>query len=258
MIAKENFKASFLAQPNPHSKIKKIFAIVSGKGGVGKSLITSLTAIELRRRGYRVGIMDADITGPSIPQIFNLHGPLYSGDDGIIPAETRTGIEVVSANLIVEDPTAPIIWRSPIITGLIKQFYSDVYWGELDYLLIDLPPGTGDVPLTVFQSIPLDGIIIVTTPQDLVSLIVEKARNMAEQMEIPVVGIVENMSYVICSNCGEKTYLFRRKNSYITDYEPIAQLPLNGEIAEMCDEGRLEECAVDYLDELIKELEKQS
>ena len=256
MSAKENFKANFLAKPNQYSNIKKIFAVVSGKGGVGKSLVTSLTAIELRRRGYSVGILDADITGPSIPQIFQLEGPLYSGDEGIIPAVTRTGIEVVSSNLLVEDKSAPIIWRSPIITSLIKQFYSDVYWGELDYLLVDLPPGTGDVPLTIFQSLPLNGIIVVTTPQDLVSLIVEKAINMADQMEIPMTGIVENMSYVICPNCGEQIQLFSSKKSYINDYRPIARLPLNGELAEMCDEGRLEENNVNYLEELIKQLEK--
>lgn len=256
MSAKENFKANFLATPNPHSNIKKIFAIVSGKGGVGKSLVTSLTAVELRRRGYNVGILDADITGPSIPQIFQLEGPLYSGDEGIIPAVTRTGIQVVSSNLIVEDKSAPIIWRSPILTQLIKQFYSDVYWGELDYLLVDLPPGTGDVPLTVFQSVPLNGIIVVTTPQDLVSLIVEKAINMADQMEIPMLGIVENMSYVVCPNCGEQIQLFSSKKSYINDYQPIAKLPLNGELAELCDEGRLEENNVNYLDELIRKIEE--
>ena len=229
---------------------------MSGKGGVGKSLVTSLTAIALRRKGYKVGILDADITGPSIPQIFNLEPGLYSGDDGIIPVETRTGIEVISSNLMIEDPSEPIIWRSPIITSLIKQFYSDVYWGELDYLLVDLPPGTGDIPLTIFQSLPLDGIIVVTTPQDLVSLIVEKAINMADQMEVPIVGVVENMSYVICDHCGEKTYLFNTKNSYIKNYEPIAQLPLNGELALLCDQGRLEENNVDYLDSLIEALEK--
>ena len=256
MSAKDEFKANFLAKPNQYSNIKKIYAIVSGKGGVGKSLVTSLTAIELRRKGYNVGILDADVTGPSIPQIFQLQGPLYSSDEGILPSETRTGIQVVSTNLMVDDKTAPIIWRSPIITSLIKQFYSDVYWGELDYLLVDLPPGTGDVPLTVFQSLPLDGIIVVTTPQDLVSLIVEKAINMAEQMEIPMAGIVENMSYVICPKCGEHIQLFNSNKSYIKDYSPVAKLPLNGELATLCDEGRLEENNVDYLGELIEILEK--
>ena len=256
MGAKEDFKANFLAKPNQYSNIKKIYAVVSGKGGVGKSLVTSLSAIALRRRGHKVAILDADVTGPSIPQIFQLQGPLYSGDEGIIPAVTRTGIQVVSTNLMVDDKTAPIIWRSPIITSLIKQFYSDVYWGDVDYMLIDLPPGTGDVPLTIFQSIPLDGIIVVTTPQDLVSLIVEKAINMAEQMEIPMVGIVENMSYVICPKCGEHIQLFNSNKSYIDDYSPVAKLPLNGELATLCDEGRLEENNVDYLDDLIDMLEK--
>ncbi|MBQ3376160.1 MAG: Mrp/NBP35 family ATP-binding protein [Erysipelotrichaceae bacterium] len=256
MSAKEEFKANFLAKPNQYSDVKKIYAIVSGKGGVGKSLVTSLTAIELRRRGHKVAILDADVTGPSIPQIFQLQGPLYSSDEGIIPAVTRTGIQVVSTNLMVDDKTAPIIWRSPIITSLIKQFYSDVFWGDVDYMLVDLPPGTGDVPLTIFQSLPLDGIIVVTTPQDLVSLIVEKAINMAEQMEIPMIGIVENMSYVVCPKCGEHIQLFNSKNTYIKDYNPIAKLPLNGELATLCDEGRLEENSIDYLSELIDKLEK--
>ncbi len=258
MSAKEKFKEQFQIKTNDYSKIKKIIGIVSGKGGVGKSLVTSLTAIALRRAGYSVGILDADITGASIPKVFGINDILYAGDTGILPQVSALGIKIISANLMMEDPSSPIIWRSPMITQIIKQFYSEVDWGELDYLLIDMPPGTGDVPLTVFQSIPLDGIVVVSTPQDLVSLIVEKSIKMAEQMEINVVGLVENMSYVVCDECGHHIELFGNKYSVADrlNTEVVAKLPLDPRITEACDEGKLEYLPFEYCDELVKKLEQ--
>ena len=250
MTAKEQFKAQFLLKPNEHSHIKKIIAVVSGKGGVGKSLVTSLSAITMQKAGYKCAILDADITGPSIPQIFGLDTKIYATDDGIIPQETATGIKIISANLMLDDPTQPIIWRSPMITSIIKQFYTEVAWGDVDYMFVDLPPGTGDVPLTIFQSLPLSGVIIVTTPQDLVSMIVEKSLKMAETMEIPVVGIVENMSYVICDNCGHRVSLFGDTSKIAEDneLEVIARLPLNPEITRACDNGSLESMEIEGLE----------
>ncbi|MBO7292985.1 MAG: Mrp/NBP35 family ATP-binding protein, partial [Clostridia bacterium] len=202
-------KASLLATPNPGSHIKKIIAVVSGKGGVGKSSVTTMLAVAMRRRGYSVGIMDADVTGPSIPKAFGLHtGTIVGDENGMIPAETESGIRVMSVNLLVEEEEKPVVWRGPVIAGVITQFYTDVSWGELDYLFIDMPPGTGDVPLTVFQSIPLDGIVIVTSPQELVSMIVQKALTMAEMMSVPVLGLVENFSYFICPDCGREHRVF--------------------------------------------------
>lgn len=250
MTAKEQFKANFLLKANEHTHIKKIIAVVSGKGGVGKSLVTSLSAITMQKAGYKCAILDADITGPSIPQIFGLDTKIYATDDGIIPQETSTGIKIVSANLMLDDPTQPIIWRSPMITSIIKQFYTEVAWGDVDYMFVDLPPGTGDVPLTIFQSLPLSGVIIVTTPQDLVSMIVEKSLKMAETMEIPVVGIVENMSYVICDNCGHRVSLFGDTSKIAEDneLEVIARLPLNPGIARACDSGSLESMDIEGLE----------
>ena len=258
MSAKEQFKSQFLLKANDHTHIKKIIAVVSGKGGVGKSLVTSLAAITMQKAGYKCAILDADITGPSIPQIFGLDSKMYATDEGIIPQETYLGIKVVSANLMLEDPTEPIIWRSPMITSIIKQFYTEVAWGDVDYMFVDLPPGTGDVPLTVFQSLPLSGVIVVTTPQELVSMIVEKSLRMAETMEIPVVGIVENMSYVICDNCGNRVSLFgdTSKIAEEHDLEVIARLPLNPEIAKACDNGALEEMELEELEILKARLEQ--
>ena len=240
---------SFLLKQNARSNIRKIIAVVSGKGGVGKSLVTSVVASALNKAGNMVAILDADITGPSIPQAFGLHQVLYSGDDGmIIPAKTKEGIKVVSTNLLLEDPASPVVWRGPIIASMVSQFYTDVAWGDVDYMLVDLPPGTGDVPLTVFQSLPIDGVIIVTTPQDLVSLIVEKAVRMASMMNKKVLGIVENMSYVICPDCGKKISLFgpSRSEQLAREYglEVIASLPLDPEITEKIDSGLAEEIDV--------------
>ena len=250
MSAREEFLSRFRAEPNQYSNIKKIYAVVSGKGGVGKSLVTALSAITMQKKGYNCAILDADVTGPSIANIFNVDKPLYGAEEGILPKESELGIKIMSSNLIVDNPSEAIIWRSPMITGLIKQFYSEVYWGDIDYMFIDLPPGTGDVPLTVFQSIPLDGIIVVTTPQDMVSMIVEKAIDMADKMEIPIVGIVENMSYLICPDCGKKISLFNSHDILINRYNKIAEIPLDHNLTAACDEGILEDYDNSYMEHL--------
>ena len=238
-------KQSMFEAINPMSMVGKVIGVVSGKGGVGKSMVTSLSAVELRRRGYKVGIMDADITGPSIPKAFGLTGICEAAPlGGILPMETSTGIEVMSVNVLLEDVTSPVVWRGPVIAGTVKQFWTDVVWGDLDCMLIDCPPGTGDVPLTVFQSIPLDGIVIVTSPQDLVSLIVEKAVKMAKLMNIPIVGLVENMSYVKCPDCGKEIHIFgESKIDEIAakfDIPVLAKLPIDPKLAAMCDAGTIE------------------
>ena len=250
---------SFLLKQNSRSNITKIIAVVSGKGGVGKSLVTSLLASALRKAGNRVGIMDADITGPSIPQAFGLHEVLYSGEDQlIIPALTKEGIKVVSTNLLLEDPASPVVWRGPIIASMVNQFYTDVAWGDIDYLLVDLPPGTGDVPLTVFQSIPLDGIIIVSTPQQLVRIIVEKAVNMARMMDIPVLGLIENMSYVECDSCGQKLHIFGESHAeelcHDQGIELLARIPINTALTQAIDRGEIESYPVSYLDKVVESL----
>ena len=192
------------AELNPYSSVKKVIGVVSGKGGVGKSMVTALSALAATRNGFKTGIMDADITGPSIPKMFGVHTKAYGSDYGILPEETPMAIKLMSINLLVENETDPVVWRGPVIGGVVEQFWTEVYWGDLDVLFIDMPPGTGDVPLTVFQSIPVDGIIVVTSPQDLVSMIVAKAVKMANLMNIPVLGLVENMSYITCPDCGRK------------------------------------------------------
>ena len=232
--------------------IKKTIGVLSGKGGVGKSLVTSLLAIQSVRKGHKVGILDADITGPSIPKVFGLRGPLTGGDDiGIIPIETRTGIKVVSSNLLLDDPSDPIIWRGSMISSMVKQFYTDVNYGELDELYIDMPPGTGDVALTTFQSIPLDGLIIVTSPQDLVSMIVTKAVKMAKMMNIPIIGLVENMSYIECDKCHNKFEIFGKSHleeiAKEHNLKIIAKIPLNPEVARLVDEGNLEAVKDTYI-----------
>ena len=199
---------SFLEPANAASDIKKVIGVVSGKGGVGKSLVTSLMAVAAAKNGKKVGILDADITGPSIPKMFGIDESVYGTELGIIPAVSADGVRVISTNLILDDPGQPVVWRGPVIAGVVKQFWNEVVWGDIDYLFVDMPPGTGDVPLTVFQSLPVDGIVIVTSPQDLVSMVVEKAVRMAELMNIPVLGIIENMAYVECPDCGKKIYIF--------------------------------------------------
>ncbi len=253
-------KADFLIAPNSSSHISKHIGIVSGKGGVGKSLVTALLAIQMQTKVKNCAILDADITGPSIPQMFGLTERLQGDENGIIPAETLTGIEVVSTNLLMENPEEPVVWRGPVISGLVKQFYSEVNWKDVDYMFIDLPPGTGDVPLTVFQSLPLDGIIIVTTPQDLVSMVVKKAVHMAEKMDVKIIGIIENMSYVICPHCSQKVELFGQKRSQNLAEQlgltMLAQLPIDPQLAQSCDEGQIEEAKRPDLSAAIAAIEK--
>ncbi|MDD6057683.1 MAG: Mrp/NBP35 family ATP-binding protein [Clostridiales bacterium] len=230
---------------NPFSEIKHVIGIVSGKGGVGKSFVTASLACAMRKAGYRVGIMDADITGPSIPKMFGVHGQVHGNELGAVPLETEGGIKMMSVNLLLENEEAPVIWRGPVIAGIVKQFWSETVWGELDYLFVDMPPGTGDVPLTVFQSLPVDGIVIVTSPQELVQMIVKKAYHMAEMMHIPVLGIVENFSYLTCPDCGKEIKLFGESRIDAVGQElgipVLAKLPLVPESAGMADEGRFEE-----------------
>lgn len=230
---------------NEFTDIKKIVAVMSGKGGVGKSSVTSLMAIALKSQGYKVGILDADITGPSIPKVFGINNKRAVSDgNGIIPVETATGIKVMSINLLIEQEDKPVVWRGPLIGGTVKQFYTDVTWGELDYLLIDMPPGTGDVPLTIMQSLPIDGIIVVSSPQDLVKLIVTKSINMAKSMNKPILGIVENMSYFICPHCNEPLNVFGESRveaiSEEMGIELIAKMPIDSDFVSLCDEGKIE------------------
>lgn len=239
-------------KPNQYSKIKKVIGVISGKGGVGKSMVSSLLATELSRRDEKVAILDADITGPSIPMAFGLTGNCNASPlGGIEPMETKTGIEVMSLNLLVEDETSPVVWRGPVIAGTVKQFWTDVVWGDIDTMVIDCPPGTGDVPLTIFQSIPLDGIIIVTTPQELVSMIVSKAVNMAKLMNIPIVGMIENMSYIACPDCGKKISLFGESRVDETSKEygipVLAKIPIDPKLTALCDRGLTELFENDYI-----------
>ncbi len=249
----------FSAPENAGSHVKKVIGIVSGKGGVGKSLITSLMAVLMRRRGHNVAILDADITGPSIPKSFGIHEQLVADEDGIIPAESKTGIKLISVNLMLQNETDPVIWRGPILAGTVKQFWTDTKWGDIDYMFVDMPPGTGDVPLTVFQSLPLDGILIVTSPQELVGMIVEKASNMAGMMNIPVLGIVENMSYFKCDECGKEHHIFGESHlEEIADRSgiiEIARLPIDPSIARACDSGAAEELNAPWLDDIADMIE---
>lgn len=248
----------FSVPANAKSHIQHVIGIVSGKGGVGKSLVTSELAVLLQKRGYKVGVLDADVTGPSIPKVFGLHGQAFGTDDGIIPFETKTGIKVMSVNLILDDEETPVVWRGPVIAGVVKQFWSEVVWGELDYLLVDMPPGTGDVPLTVFQSLPVDGIVVVTSPQELVGMIVKKAYNMAQMMNIPVLGLIQNMSYIICPDCGKQIYFYGEGHGEETAKElnipAYASLPMIPEIAALCDAGAIEDYDNTYLGAFIDKL----
>lgn len=242
---------SMYEAPNPLSNVKHVIGVVSGKGGVGKSLVTSMLAVNLSRQGYKVGILDADITGPSVPKIFGLHADVEGDETGLIPPRTTTGIEVMSVNLLLDDERKPVVWRGPVIAGTVKQFWTDVIWRDLDFLLVDCPPGTGDVPLTVFQSIPLSGIIIVSSPQELVSMIVAKAVNMAQMMSIPVIGVVENMSYVKCPDCGREIKVFGESHiDQVTadmGLELLGRVPMDPKLAALCDRGMLELMENDYL-----------
>ena len=239
---------SLLAAQNAKSNVKHVIAVVSGKGGVGKSTVTSLLAVAMRRLGYSVGILDADLTGPSIPQAFGLHEPAVGSDDGILPAVTTGGIKVMSVNLLLPDAADPVVWRGPVLAGAVKQFWSDVIWGDVDYLFVDLPPGTGDVPLTVLQSLPVNGVVIVTSPQALVSMIVEKAVRMARMMNVPVYGFVENYSYLACPDCGKHIEVFGKSklNELALQYSlpVLARLPIDPAVAALCDAGKMEEADV--------------
>lgn len=249
---------SFLKASHKNSNIKKVIAVVSGKGGVGKSLVTGLSSVISNRCEYNTAILDADITGPSIPKMFGIECQLAANDEGMFPAVSATGIKMVSTNLILENPTDPVIWRGPVIGGVVEQFWTDVMWGDVDYMFVDMPPGTGDVPLTVFQSLPVDGIIIVTSPQDLVSMIVEKAVNMAEMMNIPVLGIVENMSYLECPDCGKKINVFGESNidelAKEKGIEVLGKIPVTPKLAELCDAGEIERFEGNWLEKIAANL----
>ena len=241
----------FKVNAHPLSNIKKVIAVVSGKGGVGKSLVTSLLAVNMNRAGKHSAILDADITGPSIPKLFGIHEKALGNEDGILPCKSKTGIDIMSINLLLENDTDPVVWRGPVIAGTVKQFYTDVIWRDVDFMFLDMPPGTGDVPLTVFQSLPIAGIVVVTSPQDLVSMIVEKAVNMARMMNIPVLGIVENMSYYECPHCGERSEIFGRSHIDETAHRfnipAAARLPINPKLAAASDAGLIEIYEGDWL-----------
>lgn len=254
-----NQPQSFLEELNIYSEIKHVIGIVSGKGGVGKSMVTASLANLLAAKGYRVGIMDADITGPSIPRMYGLTGPAEADEEGLYPVLTKNDIKVMSINLLMPDPETPVIWRGPVIAGVIKQFWKDVIWGELDYLLVDMPPGTGDVPLTVFQSIPVDGILIVTSPQDLVKMIVKKAYNMAEMMKIPVLGMVENYSYLKCPDCGKEIPVFGEIKIDAVSEElgvlVLGKIPIEPAVARLADDGDFAEAENPHLERAVQALQ---
>ena len=243
---------------NACSDVKHVIGIVSGKGGVGKSFVTASLANQMAKKGYKVGILDADITGPSIPKMYGLKGAAQADDKGIYPMETKNGIKVMSINLLLPTEETPVVWRGPILANMVKQFWTDVIWGDVDYLFVDMPPGTGDVPLTAFQSLPLEGIVIVTSPQDLVQMIVKKAYNMACQMDIPVLGIVENYSYLVCPDCGKKISVFGESHVDETakelDIPVIGKMPIDAGLAEAVEEERFYEISNDYLTDAVNKL----
>lgn len=251
---------SFLKEPHAGSVIRKAIAVVSGKGGVGKSLTASLLASYAHKQGKSVGIMDADITGPSIPKMFGVNERATGSEEGIYPVLTPSGIQMMSMNLLLDGETTPVVWRGPVISGAVQQFWTDVLWKDLDLLFIDMPPGTGDVPLTVFQSIPLAGVVIVTTPQELVKMVVEKAVNMAGMMHVPVLGLVENMSYLTCPDCGKRVEVFGESKAEAIAREygipAVSRLPLDAEIAKLADAGRIEDYETDGLQEVYRAVER--
>lgn len=247
----------------PESSVKKVIGIVSGKGGVGKSLVTSMLAVSMNRKGKRTAILDADITGPSIPMAFGAaHESIGTTPDGklMIPVKSLEGVEIMSANLLLENETDPIIWRGPVIAGAVKQFWSETLWQDIDYMFVDMPPGTGDVPLTVFQSLPVDGIIIVTSPQELVGMIVTKAVNMARKMDIPILGVVENMSYLECPDCGKKISVFGESHveevAKENEIPVLAKIPIRPEITKSVDEGTVEYVKAEFLDTAVEAIKK--
>ena len=249
---------SLLEPLNKNSSVKKVIGVVSGKGGVGKSLVTSMLAVLAQRKGYQAAILDADITGPSIPKVFGVHGKVFGNEAGIFPAESKCGTKIMSINLLLANEGDPVVWRGPVIAGAVKQFWSEVNWEQVDYMFVDMPPGTGDVPLTVFQSLPLDGIVVVTSPQELVEMIVEKAVKMAGLMDIPVLGLVENMAYFECPTCHDKHYIFGQ--SHIDELaeryqiKSTAQLPLAPALADLCDHGNIEAFEGNWLDNILERI----
>jgi len=253
-------KTDFLEKPHEMSSIKKVIGVVSGKGGVGKSLVTSMLAVTMKRRDYNVGILDADITGPSIPKAFGVTEKVRGNGAGIVPSKSKTGIDIMSVNLLLDNDTDPVVWRGPVIANTVKQFWTDVIWDDIDYMFVDMPPGTGDVPLTVFQSIPVDGIIVVTSPQELVSMIVEKAVKMAEMMNIPIIGVVENMSYFKCPDCNKEYKIFGDSNieevAKKHNLSVLAKLPIDPVIATSCDKGTIELCDDSLFNNIADILEK--
>ncbi len=255
----ENSKQTLMEDLNQYSSVKNVIGVVSGKGGVGKSFVTAMLAVLLNRKGYKLGILDADITGPSIPKMFGITRKAMGNELGIIPESTANNIKIMSVNLLLDKEDAPVIWRGPILANTVKQFWTEVVWEDLDYLFIDMPPGTGDVPLTVFQSIPLDGIVIVSSPQDLVSMIVKKAYNMAKMMNIPILGLVENMSYVKCPDCGKEINLFGESKlaeiSNETGITILGRIPIDPVIASLVDEGNFENFSCDYLVDAAEKIE---
>lgn len=250
----------FLAKLNGKSSVKKVIGVVSGKGGVGKSLVTALTAVAARRSGAKVGILDADITGPSIPRLFGITEKAEGTGEEIYPAFSKTGIEIMSINLLLPEETDPVVWRGPVISGAVTQFWTDVVWNDVDYMFVDMPPGTGDVALTVFQSLPIDGIILVTSPQELVSMIVKKALNMAKMMNVPIIGAVENMSGVVCPHCGEQIDLFGASRVSQIEAEGVkvlAKLPLDPTVAAKCDAGRIEDVCLPQAENIFKAISEK-
>ena len=245
--------------PNPHSRVKKVIGVVSGKGGVGKSMTSALLACAMARRGYHCGILDADITGPSIPRLFGVKGPATGDGESINPVSSRTGVEIMSINLLLDDPESPVVWRGPVIAGAVKQFWQEVVW-DVDFLFVDMPPGTGDVPLTVFQTLPVDGIVIVSSPQELVGMIVGKAVQMAQMMNVPILGLVENMSYALCPDCGKHINVFG--DSHVDEIGAkykvpvLAKMPIDPELAKEADAGMIEMFAGDYLDNAAQTVAK--
>lgn len=257
---KKQMEENFKVAPSEFSHVKKVIGIVSGKGGVGKSLVTGLSASAMNKKGYKTAIMDADITGPSIPKMFGIGKANYADENELlIPANSEGGIKIMSLNMLMENETDPVVWRGPVIAGIVKQFWSDVNWGNVDFMFVDMPPGTGDVPLTVFQSLPVDGIIVVSTPQELVEMIVEKAINMANMMNIPVLGVVENMSYMKCPHCGEPINIFGEsgieKYAASKGLDILGRIPLDPSVAGLCDAGKAEDIENEYMDSLVYVLE---
>lgn len=250
------------AAANPHANVKKVIAVMSGKGGVGKSLVTASLAAAVQKSGSQAAVLDADITGPSIPKAFGVHERAMGDDDGIYPAVTSTGLKLMSLNLLVENESDPVVWRGALIAGTVKQFWSDVQWGDVDYMFVDMPLGTGDVPLTVFQSLPVDGIIVVTSPQELVSMIVEKAVKMAEMMDLPILGLIENYSYFKCPDCGKEHRIFGESHleeiATAHGLPVLARLPMDPALARACDEGKVESLERNYLEEVAGKLKMKS